>query len=69
MDSIRLTPTDRSPFVEFDYSTGRLQIRGESYPEDAAAFFGPLLQSLRGYLETGRENPVTLISTVPAPRH
>lgn len=50
MDRILLPATDRSPQVDFDFTTGHLQLRGESYPEDAAAFFGPLLQALRSYL-------------------
>jgi len=43
---IRLDATDRSPAVVFDFGTQRLSISGESYPEDAAAFYGPLLQAL-----------------------
>jgi hypothetical protein len=50
MDRIQLPGTDRSPQVDFDFENGRFVLRGESYPEDAAAFFGPLLQSLRTYL-------------------
>ncbi|NEU12285.1 DUF1987 domain-containing protein [Methylobacterium sp. BTF04] len=59
MDPIRLAPTDRSPLVDFDFEAGHLQLRGESYPEDAAAFFGPLLQALRGYLAEPSPDPIT----------
>ncbi len=45
MDRITLPRTERSPEVDFDFASGRLVLRGESYPEDAAAFFGPLLQA------------------------
>ena len=48
--AIRIDPTDRSPAVEFDFDGRRLSISGESYPEDAAAFYGPLLRSLSEFL-------------------
>lgn len=48
--TIRLEATDRTPAVSFDFGTRRLSISGESYPEDAASFYGPLLQALEGYL-------------------
>lgn len=59
MTRIQLPPTDRSPEVDFDFDGARLAMRGESYPEDAAAFFGPLLQALRSYLEMPSPEPIT----------
>jgi hypothetical protein len=59
MDRIQLPGTDRSPQVDFDFAGGRFVLRGESYPEDAAAFFGPLLQALRAYLNAAEEAPIT----------
>ncbi|KTS25636.1 Fe-S oxidoreductase [Methylobacterium indicum] len=53
MDRIQIPATSRSPLVDFDFPAGRLVLRGESYPEDAAAFYGPLLQALRGHLDEG----------------
>lgn len=58
--SIRLEPTDRTPEVVFDFSTRRLSIAGESYPEDAASFYGPLLQALDGYLADPSADGVVL---------
>jgi len=49
MQNIHIEPTERSPAVDFAFDAGRLRMHGESYPEDAAAFFGPLLQALRDY--------------------
>jgi hypothetical protein len=51
MDNIILNATDRTPQVLFHWTEGKLAMRGESYPENAAAFFGPLHQSLKQYLE------------------
>ncbi|KAB1073701.1 DUF1987 domain-containing protein [Methylobacterium planeticum] len=59
MNRIQLPGTDRSPEVDFDFASGRFVLRGESYPEDAAAFFGPLLQSLRSYLSASDAAPIT----------
>jgi len=41
MDRITLPRTERSPEVDFDFASGRLVLRGESYPEDAAAVAAP----------------------------
>jgi len=41
-----------SPEVDFRFDAHQLSLRGESYPENAAAFYGPIIQSLRGYLTT-----------------
>jgi hypothetical protein len=49
MQNIHLDSTERSPAVDFAFDNGHLRMRGESYPEDAAAFFGPLLQALRDH--------------------
>ncbi|MFH6784309.1 MULTISPECIES: DUF1987 domain-containing protein [Methylobacterium] len=53
MDRIQIPATSRSPLVDFDLAAGHLLLRGESYPEDAAAFYGPLLLALRACLDEG----------------
>ena len=50
MQRIRHQPTERSPRVDFDFARHHLLMEGESYPEDAAAFFGPLLEALQEFL-------------------
>ncbi len=60
MTRIQLAATERSPEVDFDLAAGRLSLRGESYPEDAAAFYGPLLQALRGLLAEPGQAPLTV---------
>lgn len=59
MQPISHTATERTPQVDFDFPDHRLRMSGESYPEDAAAFFGPLLQALREYLNQEHEAPLT----------
>ena len=58
MDTISLPATERSPRIDFDLGRGHLALRGESYPEDAAAFYGPLLQALRVYLAEAATDPI-----------
>lgn len=57
MDTLYLPRTDRAPLIELDFGAHRLRIEGESYPEDAAAFFGPVLAALDGYLAQAVERP------------
>jgi hypothetical protein len=45
---------ERSPEVDFRFEERRLALRGEAFPEDAAAFFGPLLKQLAVYCEAIR---------------
>lgn len=58
MERILLEATDRSPKVDFDFAAGRFALQGEAYPEDAAAFFGPLLQALKQHLEAAPVPPL-----------
>lgn len=49
MEDIQITATDRTPEVRFAFSQRSLSMTGESYPEDAAAFYGPLFQALNSF--------------------
>lgn len=60
MDRIRIEPTERSPAVDFDFAAGRLRLEGESYPEDSAAFFAPLLNAVRDWLKANPGVPISL---------
>lgn len=55
---IKIEATERSPQVEFDFSSGRFLMAGESFPEDAAAFFGPLLESMQSWLAESHDTDV-----------
>ena len=60
IDNIKREPTDRSPAVEFDFERGHFSISGESYPEDAAGFFGPLLRAMREFVSAETAKPATV---------
>ena len=50
MDHIVIAGTPRSPEIDFDFATNRFAIRGESYPEDVAAFYAELLRRMEQHL-------------------
>lgn len=46
-----LAPERDKPEVDFKFSAHHLSLRGETYPENAAQFYGPILAALRAYLD------------------
>ncbi len=50
METLKIAATERSPEVDFDFKRGILSLRGESYPEDASAVFGPIFEALERFL-------------------
>jgi hypothetical protein len=52
MDDLKIPATDRSPEVDFVFGEHRLSLRGESYPENVPAFYGPILEALDNYLDS-----------------
>lgn len=51
MDSIRIPATDSTPFVLLDASNHRIELSGRSIPEDASAFYFPILDWLDKYIK------------------
>ncbi len=52
MDNLYIPPTPSSPEVDFKFDENALSLRGESYPENAAAFYGDILRQLESYLSS-----------------
>ena len=50
MENLYIAPTPSSPQVDFKFDTRTLSLRGESYPENAAAFYGEGISRLKDYL-------------------
>lgn len=50
MENIKIEASDRSPEVDFDFEKNVFALRGESYPEDVTAFFGPVIGNLEEHL-------------------
>ncbi|HEY0179598.1 MAG TPA: DUF1987 domain-containing protein [Dokdonella sp.] len=56
-DDLFIAASASSPEVDFRFGAHALSLRGESYPENAAAFYGDLVAHTRAYLgglEPGR---------------
>lgn len=52
MKNLYIAPTPSSPEVDFKFDARTLSLRGESYPENAAAFYGDILAQLKDFLAT-----------------
>ncbi len=55
MKPIHLEPTEDTPKVLFDNTTGTFEISGKSYPEDSNEFYEPLLKWLTEYCKAPQE--------------
>ena len=60
MENLYIAATASSPEVSFDFAQHRLSIRGESYPENAAAFYGDIIKCLRDYLARCTAEKITV---------
>ena len=50
MENLYRAATSDSPEIDFRFDTHELSIKGESYPENAAAFYGEIVKQLQAYL-------------------
>jgi SiaC family regulatory phosphoprotein len=50
MRAFRRKATNQTPAIDFNYESNELRISGESWLEDAAKFWVPVLNSVREYL-------------------
>jgi hypothetical protein len=60
MDPLFIAATPTSPEVDFHFAEHTLSLKGESYPENAAAFYGPVIERLRRYLGDCRAQTITV---------
>lgn len=63
MDNLYIAATTTSPEVDFRFDQHMLSLKGESYPENAAAFYAPIIEQLRNYL-AGATGAVITIDVV-----
>ncbi|MBF0194204.1 MAG: DUF1987 domain-containing protein [Magnetococcales bacterium] len=59
MDNIHIEATERSPEINFNFQDNVYLIKGESYPEDVPAFFGPNINQLKDHLADMDSGKVT----------
>ncbi len=55
-----LAPERDKPEVDFKFSLHHLSLKGETYQENAAQFYGPILAALRVYLNDTRGAHITV---------
>lgn len=61
MNNLYIPATPSSPEVDFRFTENKLSLTGESYPENAAAFYSEIITTLRQYLgESGPDSNMTL---------
>ena len=61
MDNLFIAASPSSPEVDFRFDERRLSLKGESYPENAAQFWGDIIVALRRFLaEDGDTAPVAV---------
>ena len=65
MENLRIEATTSSPIVDFNSTTHTLEITGESYPENTAEFYDPVLSWLEEYLEEIGDETVTINLDIP----
>ncbi len=61
-NSIKIKATDDTPEVIFDRSTNEFRLSGRSLPEDAFAFYSPIIQWLNDYSKSPNENSILTVS-------
>ena len=49
MEIINIESTSKTPSIKFDYSLGKLEIKGKSITENAIYFYKPIINSLKIY--------------------
>lgn len=60
MDDLYIAPERDKPEVDFRFSQHYLALRGESFPENAVAFYAPVVSALMNYLAACRDQEITV---------
>lgn len=60
MEKLFIEPTKSTPLVDFDPTSGKLLVKGESYPEYAAKFYSPVFTWLTTFLESDSEQTAVI---------
>ena len=58
MENLVIQGSKYTPEIAFDAGRNTLEIKGYSYPENAAAFYAPVMEWLTAYLEQGGREPI-----------
>jgi len=61
MDPIIIEGTPKTPTVNFEATTGKIEIKGRSIPENSIEFYKPLVDWLEAYGSSAQANTVVNI--------
>ena len=64
LEKIELPETADTPSVLFDHQSCVLELKGESYPENAQEFYQPILESLNRFVKADR-GPLVVSVNLP----
>ncbi|MBN2212715.1 MAG: DUF1987 domain-containing protein [Bacteroidales bacterium] len=56
MEPLIIHLTDSTPSIHLDKVSGKFEISGRSLPEEALAFYQPVLEWINAYIDTPNEN-------------
>ena len=60
MENIKISSTERTPEIDFDFSQNIFKITGESYPENVNEFYDNILEKLKNHLAQCSDSTITL---------
>jgi len=60
MEPLFIAASPTSPEIDFRFDQHTLSIKGESYPENAAAFYGPVIARVQAYLDGCSDAAITV---------
>jgi hypothetical protein len=60
MEPLFIAASPTSPEIDFRFDQHTLSIKGESYPENAAAFYGPVITRVQAYLDGCSDAAITV---------
>lgn len=60
MEPLFISASPTSPEIDFRFDQDTLSIKGESYPENAAAFYGPLIARVQAWLDGCADASITV---------
>lgn len=61
MQALNIEATEKTPAINFDPATGTFEIKGKSIPNDAEAFYAPVLEWMENYVKSpGKKTSVEL---------
>ena len=60
MEMLIIEKTQSTPYIYFDQTTNVLILKGESFPENSAKFYAPVLEWLKEYISTLETEKVTM---------